>query len=290
MATTCKDNFLLNDWHVVAECSQLKLKKTINTQLFGKQITIAEEPNNDVKVYTDEKVLPVKLKYGFIWTSLGRPTLQIIDIPEALDKDRHVIRGGATQVNTSGLRVVENFLDQGHLSWVHPGFLGEQPHTEIPDYNVEIVNDEILVSNVELYQPKASTASTEGFLVAYEWRVYRPLTVALYKANSIHKDKMDYIVLFIQPIDEENCIVHSFLCYLSDNTTKEEVRWYMQVIFMQDKPILENQIPKKLPLVSRAETPIRSDKISIVYRRWLNEKLINYGAITNSQDPKKIIF
>ena len=290
MATTCKDNFLLNDWHVVAECSQLKLKKTINTQLFGKNITIAEEPNNDVKVYTDEKVLPVKLKYGFIWTSLGRPIRNIIDIPEALDKDRHVISGGATQVNTSGLRVVENFLDQGHLSWVHPGFLGEQPHTEIPDYNVEIVNDEIFVSNVELYQPKASTASSEGFLVAYEWRVYRPLTVALYKANSIHKDKMDYIVLFIQPIDEENCIVHSFLCYLSDNTTKEEVRWYMQVIFMQDKPILENQIPKKLPLVSRAETPIRSDKISIVYRRWLNEKLINYGAITNSQDPKKIIF
>ena len=242
MATTCKDNFLLNDWHVVAECSQLKLKKIINTQLFGKQITIAEEPNSHVQVYTDEKVLPVKLKYGFIWTSLGRPIRQIIDIPEALDKDRHVISGGATQVNTSGLRVVENFLDQGHLSWVHPGFLGEQPHTEIPDYNVEIVNDEIFVSNVELYQPKASTASTEGFLVAYEWRVYRPLTVALYKANSIHKDKMDYIVLFIQPIDEENCIVHSFLCYLSDNTTKEEVRWYMQVIFMQDKPILENQI------------------------------------------------
>ena len=282
MATTCKDNFLLNDWHVVAECSQLKLKKIINTQLFGKQITIAEEPNSHVQVYTDEKVLPVKLKYGFIWTSLGRPIRQIIDIPEALDKDRHVISGGATQVNTSGLRVVENFLDQGHLSWVHPGFLGEQPHTEIPDYNVEIVNDEIFVSNVELYQPKASTASTEGFLVAYEWRVYRPLTVALYKANSIHKDKMDYIVLFIQPIDEENCIVHSFLCYLSDNTTKEEVRWYMQVIFMQDKPILENQIPKKLPLISRAETQIRSDKISIIYRRWLNEKLINYGAITNS--------
>ena len=282
MATTCKDNFLLNDWHVVAECSQLKLKKIINTQLFGKQITIAEEPNSHVQVYTDEKVLPVKLKYGFIWTSLGRPIRQIIDIPEALDKVRHVNSGGATQVNTSGLRVVENFLDQGHLSWVHPGFLGEQPHTEIPDYNVEIVNDEIFVSNVELYQPKASTASTEGFLVAYEWRVYRPLTVALYKANSIHKDKMDYIVLFIQPIDEENCIVHSFLCYLSHNTTKEEVRWYMQVIFMQDKPILENQIPKKLPLISRAETPIRSDKISIVYRRWLNEKLINYGAITNS--------
>jgi len=279
VATICKDKILLDDWHVVAECSQLEIKRMIITQLFGKQIKITLETNGDVNISVDGKVLPTKQKYGFIWTSLGHPIQEIIDIPEALDKDRHVISGGATQVNTSGLRVVENFLDQGHLSWVHPGFLGEQPYTAIPDYNVDIINDEIFVTNVELYQPKASTASTEGFFVAYEWRVYRPLTVALYKANSVHKDKMDYIVLFIQPIDEENCIVHSFLCYLADNTTKEEVRWYMQVIFMQDKPILENQIPKRLPLAPRAETPIKSDKISIVYRRWLNEKAIKYGAI-----------
>ena len=279
--TTCIDDFLLNDWYVVADLSQLDIKKRIITYLFDKKIKIEKGTNGSVNVYSEKKTLPIILKYGFIWTSLGCPKRQIIDIPEAFEMDRHIISGGATQVNTSGLRVVENFLDQGHLSWVHPGFLGEQPHTEIPDYNVEIINDEIFVSNVKLYQPKASTAATEGFLVAYEWRVYRPLTVALYKANSVHKDKKDYIVLFIQPINEENCIVHSFLCYLSDGTSKEEVRWFMQVIFMQDKPILENQIPKKLPLAPRAETPIKSDKVSIVYRRWLNEKAIKYGAIIN---------
>ena len=62
----------------------------------------------------------------------------------------------------------------------------------------------------------------------------------------------------------------------------------MQVIFMQDKPILENQIPKKLPLAPRAETPIKSDKVSIVYRRWLNEKAIKYGAIINDWDLNSI--
>ena len=282
MRQICKDELLLNDWHVVAELDQLNIKKTITTFLLGIKIKIIKTEKNNIKISQKERPLPLKLKYGFIWTSLGQPTQQIIDIPEAYEKGRHIISGGAIQVKVSGLRVVENFLDQGHLSWVHDGYLGEQPHTEIPDYNVEIINDEIFVSDVQLYQPVASTAANDGFSVAYEWRVYRPFTVALYKANPVHKDKMDYIVIFIQPIDEENCIVHSFLCYLEDETSKDDVRWFMQFIFMQDKPILENQMPKKLPLSSRAETPIKADKMSIIYRRWLNEKSISYGAITNS--------
>ena len=57
----------------------------------------------------------------------------------------------------------------------------------------------------------------------------------------------------------------------------------MQVIFHQDKPILENQIPKRLPLNPRSETPIKADEVSIVYRRWLNKKSISYGAIINSE-------
>jgi len=282
METNCKDKLLLNDWHVVAELEQLEIKKIIQTFLFGLKIEIIKTKTGNIQIFQNEKVLPLELKYGFIWTCLGQPTQPIIDIPEAYEKERHIISGGATQVNVSGLRVVENFLDQGHLSWVHPGYLGEQPHTEIPDYKVDIINNEIIVSDVKLFQPKASTAANAGFMVAYEWRVYRPHIVALYKANPIHPNKRDYIVLFIQPIDEENCIVHSFLCFLPDETSRKEVRWFMQVIFMQDKPILENQLPKKLPLGPRAETPIRSDKVSIVYRRWLNEQSINYGATTNS--------
>lgn len=282
METNCKDKLLLNDWHVVAELDQLEIKKIIQTFLFGLKIEIIKTETDNIQIFQNEKVLPLELKYGFIWTCLGQPTQPIIEIPEAYEKERHIISGGATQVNVSGLRVVENFLDQGHLSWVHPGYLGEQPHTEIPDYKVDIINNEIIVSDVKLFQPKASTAANAGFMVAYEWRVYRPYIVALYKANPIHPNKRDYIVLFIQPIDEENCIVHSFLCFLPDETSRKEVRWFMQVIFMQDKPILENQLPKKLPLGPRAETPIRSDKVSIVYRRWLNEQSINYGAITNS--------
>jgi phenylpropionate dioxygenase-like ring-hydroxylating dioxygenase large terminal subunit len=61
--------------------------------------------------------------------------------------------------------------------------------------------------------------------------------------------------------------------------TTETLRWFMQLIFSQDKPILENQLPKRLPLDPRAETPIRADKVAIAYRRWLQDHQVTYGAI-----------
>ena len=87
----------------------------------------------------------------------------------------------------------------------------------------------------------------------------RPYTVALYKSNPVQKDRLDVITLFVQPVDEENCVAHPFLCYLKDGIDAATVRWFMQLIFAQDKPILENQVPKRLPLDPRAETPIRAD-------------------------------
>ncbi|MDE0456748.1 MAG: hypothetical protein OXI15_05600 [Chromatiales bacterium] len=52
----------------------------------------------------------------------------------------------------------------------------------------------------------------------------------------------------------------------------------MQLIFSQDKPILENQLPKCLPLDPRAEIPARSDASSLAYRRWLTARGVTYGA------------
>jgi hypothetical protein len=46
-----------------------------------------------------------------------------------------------------------------------------------------------------------------------------------------------------------------------------------------DKPILENQFPKLLPLDPRIETPTRADNAAITYRRWLSGLGVTYGVI-----------
>ena len=282
------EQILLDDWHVVADLVHLQVHQELTTRLFEQKIHVLaladgrDGADSGVRVILLEtnEVLPSQVKYGFVWTCMGQPSRDIISIPESMETDRYVVSGGSIGVKTSGLRVVENFLDMGHFPFVHTGWLGEEPHTEVAPYEVEITNDdEIIATECYFYQPIASPTASGGINVEYKYRVYRPYIVSLYKSNPIHRDRMDYIVLFIQPVGPEKCIAHPLLCYLKEGMSEAGLRWFMQLIFAQDKPILENQIPKRLPLDPRAETPIRADKVAILYRRWLRDHSVSYGAI-----------
>lgn len=281
-AQPCSDRTLLDDWHVVADGSMLKSGLPFLARLLGVDVVIRRKTDASLAVVradTAEQVQALE-RYGFIWICLGTPRRGIVELPEAADADRYLVTGGSIAVRVSGLRAVENFLDLGHLPFVHTGLLGEEPHTEVAPYKVEITDDdEILATECKFYQPLASPTAKEGFIVDYIYRVLRPYTVALYKSNPVQKHRLDVIVLFVQPVDEENCVAHPFLCYLKDNIDEATIRWFMQLIFAQDKPILENQLPKRLPLDPAAETPIRADASSVVYRRWLRERAVTYGAI-----------
>ncbi|RUU59664.1 aromatic ring-hydroxylating dioxygenase subunit alpha [Mesorhizobium sp. M2C.T.Ca.TU.002.02.1.1] len=281
MATHCVDRELLNDWHIVADRESLSRDKPFPTRLLGVDLIVRERAGR-FEVIRDDTGVALKSaeRYGFIWTCLGTPRRDIVFIPEANEADRHLVSGGSIAVKVSGLRAVENFLDMGHFPFVHTGWLGEEPHTEVAPYNVEITaEDEVLATECKFYQPVASPTAREGFVVDYIYKVIRPYTVALYKSNPIQKHRLDVITLFVQPVDEENCIAHPYLCYLKDGMEAATVRSFMQLIFAQDKPILENQVPKRLPLDPRAETPIRADAVSVSYRRWLRDRAVTYGAI-----------
>jgi phenylpropionate dioxygenase-like ring-hydroxylating dioxygenase large terminal subunit len=282
MAGPCDDAVLLNDWHIVADCSMLSNGLPFMTRLLGVDLSIACKGlyNKEiVRQDTGEQVSSAE-RYGFVWACLGKPWRDIIYIPESNEADRHLVTGGSIAVKVSGLRAVENFLDMGHFPFVHTGLLGDEPHTEVVPYRVEITDkDEVLATECKFYQPLASPTAREGFVVDYIYKVIRPYTVALYKSNPVKKDRLDVITLFVQPVDEDNCIAHPFLCYLVDGIDAATVRSFMQLIFAQDKPILENQVPRRLPLDPRAETPIRADAVSVSYRRWLRDQAITYGAI-----------
>ena len=85
--------------------------------------------------------------------------------------------------------------------------------------------------------------------------------------------------MFLQPMTEERSRAHLLQSLVDSTNSITELRRFQQTIFGQDKPILENQYPKRLPLDPRAETPIRADKSAIAYRRWLSQKGITYGVI-----------
>jgi len=276
---------LLNDWHVIADLGSMEVGICHQTRLFGVDIIVSQPPSSEFKVGrpdTNESIA-CKTKYGFLWACLGSPENDVVDIVDAQEPDRHLVTGGSIAVSVSGLRVVENFLDMAHFPFIHNDYLGVEPHTEVPPYQVDITDDdEIWATNCTFFQPVSSPIANSGMMVNYIFRVIRPYTVCLYKTNPNQQQRMDSIYLFVQPVDEEHCVAHPFLCYLKDGIDSTTVRWFMQLIFAQDKPILENQLPKRLPLDPRAETPIRADASSVYYRRWLRNHNINYGAIASA--------
>ena len=275
------ESVLFDDWHVVADQAWLREGVSYRTRLLGIPLNVARgRGNTSLVLRLDGGAEPaVAVKYGFVWACLGQPRQDVIHIAEAEEPDRFVVTGGSFGVAASGLRAVENFLDMGHFPFVHAGWLGAEPHTEVLPYEVTSSEEAVVATNCKFFQPLASPASPNGSMVDYVYKVLRPYTVVLYKSNPMHRDRMDYIALFVQPVDEENCVAHPLLCYMKDGMTPAILRWFMQLIFAQDKPILENQYPKRLPLDPRAETPIQADRSSIAYRRWLINHVVVYGAI-----------
>jgi phenylpropionate dioxygenase-like ring-hydroxylating dioxygenase large terminal subunit len=285
VATTCTDPIILNQWHPLLPLDEMATDHPGTAVLLGERLSYQLDANGAPAVWltadVDATPLPVLVEYLYVWTCLGSPPDELFAIPEFSEPDRRNVHGGTIGVHVSAPRAIENFLDMGHFPYVHTDVLGVEPHTEVAEYDVHIdpETNDVWATDCIFYQPRASTTSTEGQMSDYLYRVPHPYCVILYKTTPLFEDRMDVIALFCRPVDDDQIQAHMFLSLLDPDNSDTVIRKFQQGIFGQDKPILENQYPKLLPLDPRAETPIRADKIAIAYRRWLSDLGVTYGVI-----------
>ncbi|MEO0697928.1 MAG: aromatic ring-hydroxylating dioxygenase subunit alpha [Pseudomonadota bacterium] len=283
------DPIVYDLWHVISAIDDLIPGKVEQTRLLGETLHFVLDETGDAQVWSGSadsaakaQKVQAQIKYGYIWAVLGTPSRDIFDIPEFAEPGRRNMNALSVGVHTSAPRVVENFLDMAHFPFVHTDILGEEPHTEVVEYNVSYRPEdwEILANDCKFYQPKASAASNEGVVADYAYRVPHPFCAVLYKSSPDDAVRLDAIAVFAQPLDEEHVRAHLMLSVIDHHTELDKhIRLFQQTILGQDKPILENQMPRKLPLDPRAETPIRADKVSIAYRRWLRDLDLQYGVL-----------
>jgi phenylpropionate dioxygenase-like ring-hydroxylating dioxygenase large terminal subunit len=291
----CTDPAILDQWNVVAAVEDIAEGVVNDATLLGERISFAKSPEGDCVVWRSDPAMPAGSRieasaiadplpslseYLYLWTCLGSPPAEIFAIPEFHEPDRRNIHAGTIGVHVSAPRAVENFLDMGHFPFVHTGVLGIEPHTEVAEYQVRTdpITNDIWATECIFYQPMAATTSTEGAMTDYQYRVPHPFCVLLYKSCPVDDQRMDVIGLFCRAVAPDYIKGSMFLSLLDDQNTDAEIRRFQQTIFAQDKPILENQNPKLLPLDPRAETPIRADKVAIAYRRWLSDLGVTYGV------------
>lgn len=291
----CSDQVILNQWYPLAAIVELRPGISYKTVLLEVEVGFGVAVNGELVAWRSDGVfiaagsllptdgityqLLVKSAYGYLWTSLSSDPKELFSIPETDEPNRRNLNAGSIGVATSGPRAIENFLDLGHFPFVHAGVLGAEPHTEVVDYHVEIKNGEIFATGCKFPQPQASPGSVGAIVTDYVYRVPHPYCVLLYKTGAFDVARLDVIGLFIQPMTQESIRAHAFVSVLDNVTSDTGLKRFQLGIFSQDKPILENQVPKRLPLSTSAETPIRADKSSILYRRWLADLGVTYGVI-----------
>lgn len=252
-----------------------------DTLLLGEAIRVGRGTDGAPEVMDDAgRRLPVIIRFGHVWTSLGQPARDLFTIPEADQPGRRHVDVGVVRVRCSPLRAVENFLDIAHFPFVHTDILGAEPYTEVERYEVQIRedSDEVWATKVKFFQPQAAKSAAGGITTEYMYRVPAPTCSILYKTCPPRPGEWDVITLFVQPLTEELCDVWPWMALYDDDSTMTDMIHFQQMIFVQDRSILENQIPARLPLDPGLEMPTRADMTSIAYRRWLKRHGYTYGA------------
>ena len=284
MAFCTDDPNLLDDWLTVGAASRLErctAQQPMQTALLGESLRLWRAHDGTLVCRSSAGDLAVREHCGYLWVCCRGPARRpLFALPEYHEPGRRRVDCGGIGVATSGLRVVENFLDMGHFPYVHIGTLGKVPHTEVLPYTVQIdaQTDEILATDCQFYQPRTSATAQQGVQAHYRYRVMQPLCAALYKSSPALPGGQDVIVLMVQPLDDERVIAHCLLIYHDDGLADTGMISFQQMIFGEDKPLLESQRPRRLPLEGPLEAHMRCDLTSTTYRRWLKARGMRFGV------------
>ena len=242
----------------------------------GRCVRIPAHPHQSPPQKAQVKTYWAKEHYDLVWVSLGEPANDIPPFPEWHDPTYRKFLCGPYRFLASGPRAVENFLDVAHFPFVHEGFLGDQSHPEVDDYQVEVGVDGVIACNVRVWQPDPY-GTGQGDTVQYTYRAVRPLTAHLAKES---EENRFAIFLTITPHAELESTGWMWMAMnFAYDTPIEELRDFQDRIVAQDIPIVESQRPERLPLDVQSELHVRCDRTAIAYRKWLKELGLTFGTV-----------
>jgi phenylpropionate dioxygenase-like ring-hydroxylating dioxygenase large terminal subunit len=240
----------------------------------GRCVRIPAHPDQKPPSTARVKTYGAKERYGFVWVCLGVPRTDIPEIPQLDDPSYTKIFCGPYRYKASGPRAIENFLDVAHFPFVHEGLLGDPRHPEIADYEPIIEPNGVTAKSISVWQPDPDGTGRPA-VVTYTYRVLRPLTAYLAKESVENRYTL---LMTVTPVDEVESIAWMLIATNYAHDQVEQLRSFQNKIVSQDIPVVESQRPELLPLDLQAELHLRSDRMSIAYRKWLREIGLTFGT------------
>lgn len=229
-------------------------------------------------------VFEARERYGLVWVRLKKPEQPLPDLPAFEPGEYPAWRQvlcGPYELNTSAPRMVENFLDLSHFGFVHEGWLGERSHAQVDIGQVEEGADGLQVNGARAWQPRAYANAEGGAWIAYRYTVPHPYAAILRKDAAEGDPVSNAIALFVRPDGQEACTAWFAMATQGDASSDEALRAFQDTVFSQDRPVVESQTPRALPIGRQgpiAEVHGPADRVSSAYRRYLKRLGVSLGT------------
>ena len=238
-------------------------------------VKIPSQPDIKIPKKACVKSYKVIEKMNMVWINLSKEANDFVNIKEFNESNFNHVASGPYIMNASAPRAIENFLDVAHFPFVHENHLGVKDKPMIDDYDVVSSNKGIHASNVKIFQPNPDGTNKSGEVI-YDYHVHSPFVASLGK--DVSKRERFVLVFYVTPISETESMIYTLTLMNFGKLDDKIIRDYQDFIIAQDVPIVESQRPELLPMDLQEELSIRSDKISIAYRRYLKKMNISFGV------------
>lgn len=218
-------------------------------------------------------------RYGMVWVCLAdEPHFPLPEFTAWDDPDYDKVFLPATDWRCSAPRRTENYMDLAHFSIVHDGLLGFSEHPEVPEHSVWREDSVLRMSYATpVQEPRNPVKRDAGggtgstVLSHKSWQLFMPLTVLL---RSEADGSIFYLFFHPTPVGPKQ--MRNFTIgarnYGSKDTIYRDIVEFNEVVYDQDKPIVESQRPEQLPEDLSAEMHLaKVDTLSVNYRKWLVE-------------------
>jgi len=211
-------------------------------------------------------------RYELLWVSLEEPRFELPDAAELELDEWRTVCCGPYAWDCDASRQIENFTDFGHFPWVHPGLLGDPSRPVVPEHTVTTDGH---VLRYEVVRPEAP--NSEEFPIFSNPDQEQPLRHSRYELHlpyTLHlrlgwggSEGMIYLFAS-QPVTADRC--KGFLVigrnYNYDQPDQVLID-FEDVIFGQDRHVVESQRPDRVPFDLADELHLTFDAVAVAYRR-----------------------
>jgi len=180
------------------------------------------------------------------------------------------------RVEANAAMLIDNFLDEAHLPFVHEATIGGAGPETIP--RAEVMRDGLSFTAVRehTFTNLADPAVLDGSRPAVQrrrmtYRYQAPLTATLL-LEFLDAEGWQFLTFVVTPEDEQTCRVYQSVTApgLTDADQAESAAKYEMSIFEEDLNLQQRALSGlEFPLDPAAELHTRADRVSVEFRRVL---------------------